>query len=92
MKENTGKIIGEIKQNFSTRWNEHESSNKDSEPAKHFYQHLNHVFQWNILMSPLMNNCKKNLETLFIAVKHPTLNKERDSKKLTLFRNVVTCI
>ena len=59
MKENTGKIIGEIKQNFSTRWNEHESSNKDSEPAKHFYQHLNHVFQLKILMSLLMNNCKK---------------------------------
>ena len=52
---------------------------------------FNTVFQWEVLMSALINNCKrKNLEAFFIAVKHPTLNKQKDSKKLTLFRNGVT--
>ena len=33
---------------------------------------------------------RKNLEVFFIAAKHPTLNEQQDSKKLTLFRNGVT--
>ena len=38
-----------------------------------------------------MNNRKrKNLGAFFIAVKHPTLNEQKDSEKLTLFRNGVT--
>ena len=83
--------IGETKRNVITRWNEHENPNKDSEPAKHFFQHPDHVFQWEVLMSAAMNNCKRKiLEALFIAVKHPTLNEQKDSKKLTLFRYGVT--
>ena len=43
--------------------------NKDSEPAKHLFQHPDHVFQWNVLMSVSMNICKrKNLEAVFIVV------------------------
>ena len=31
--------IGETKRNVITRWSEHENPNKDSEPAKHLFQH-----------------------------------------------------
>ena len=65
--------------------------NKDSELAKHLFQHPDHVFQWNFLMSVSMNICKrKNLEAFFIVVKHPTLNEQKDLKKRTLLRNGVT--
>ena len=71
-------------------WNEHEHPNRDSEPAKHLFQHPDYVFQWKILMSaPKINRKRKNLEAFFIAVRHPTLNEQKDSKKLTLFRNGV---
>ena len=44
-------------------------------------------------MSAPMNNCKRKiLEAFFIAVKRPTLNEQKDSKMLTLFRNGVTCL
>ena len=83
--------IGETKRNVITRWNEHESPNKDSEPVKHLFQHPDHVFHWKVLMSTTMNICKrKNPEAFFIAVKHSTLNEQKDSKELTLFRNCVT--
>ena len=53
-------------------------------------QNPHHVFQWKVLMSAPMNNRKRKiLEVLFIAVKRPTLNEQKDSKKLTLFRNGV---
>ena len=42
-------------------------------------------------MSASMNNREReNLKAFFIAVKHRTSNKQKDSKKLTLFRNGVT--
>ena len=51
--------IGETKRNVITRWNEHENSNKVSELAKNLFQNLDHVFQWNVLMSAPMNNRKR---------------------------------
>ena len=75
------KYISETKQNVINHWNEHENPNKDSEPAKHLFQHHDHVFQWKVLMSAPMNHHKvKNLEAFFIAVKHPTLNEQKDSR------------
>ena len=83
--------IGETKRNVITRWNKYEDQNQDSEPAKHLLQHPDHVFHRKVLTSAPTDTCKrKNLESFFIAVKHPTLNKQKDSKKLTLFRNGVT--
>ena len=32
------------KWNVVTHWNKHENPNKDSEPAKHLFQHPDHVF------------------------------------------------
>ena len=62
--------IGETKRNVITRSNEYENPNKDSEPAKHLFQHTDHVFQRKILMSAPMNNRgRKNLEAFLIAVK-----------------------
>ena len=50
-----------------------------------------HVFQWKVLMSVPINICKrKNLEAFYIVVKYPTLNEQKDSKKLTLFKKGVT--
>ena len=83
--------ICETKRNVVTCWNEHENSNKDSEPAKHLFQHPDHVFHWKVLISTPMNNReRKNLEAFYIAVRHPTFNEQKDSKKPTLFRNGVT--
>ena len=42
------------------------------------------------MSAPMNNHKRKNLEASFIAVKHPALNEQKDSKKLTLFRNGVT--
>ena len=36
--------IGESKRNSITHWNEHENSNKDSEPAKDLFQYPDHIF------------------------------------------------
>ena len=76
--------------NVITRWNEHKNPIRDSEPAKNLFQHPDHVLQWEVLMSAPKNIQKrKNLETLFIGVKHSICNEQKDAKKLTLFRNGV---
>ena len=83
--------VGEIKRNAINYYNELENLSKDSEPAKYLFQYTDHVFQWKVLMSIPINICKrKKLEACFIAVRHPTLNEQKDSRKLTLFRNGVT--
>ena len=43
-KINKKNYIGEIKQNVITSWNEHENPKKDSESAKHLFQHPDHIF------------------------------------------------
>ena len=39
------------------------------------------------MSAPIKNHKSKNPEAFFMAVKHPTLNKQKGSEKLTLFRN-----
>ena len=43
-------------------------------------------------MSKPMNCKRTNLEPLFIAVKDPKLNEQKDSNKITLLRNGVNLI
>ena len=64
-----------------TRWEEHENTSKDSEPAKHLQENLSHKFFLPI---------RKILEASEIALKGPSLNEQIESKKLLLFRNGVT--
>ena len=83
--------IGETRRNTVTRWNEHEDIRKDSEPAKHLTNNINHKFHWTILTrAPIFNRDRKNLEASFITLQKPTLNNQIDTKLLILFRNGIT--
>ena len=85
------KYIGETKRNVEIRFSEHNDPRKKSEPAKHLQCNLDHIFTWKILMSASLNiRTRKNLEASWIALSHPTLNNQIESKKLILFRNGVT--
>ena len=64
---------------------------KDLELPKHTFVFY-HVFQRKVLMSTPMNCKRINLEPLFIAVKDPKLNEQKDSNKITLLRNGVNLI
>ena len=56
-------------------FDDHENSNKYSEPKQHLRHHPDDIFQWKVLMSAPMNNSqRKNLEAFFIAVEHATLS------------------
>ena len=80
--------IGETIRNVDIRWNEHEDIGKESEPAKHLRENLNHKFKWEtILQDPKNYRQRKNLEASFIDIMGPTLNNQFDTKKLYLFRN-----
>ena len=46
--------------------------------------------KFSLMSSPMNNRKRKNLEAFFVAVNHPTLNEQKDSKMLTLFRIGVT--
>ena len=43
--------IGETKRNVETGWNEHEITNKDSEPDEHLRDFPDHKFDWEILLT-----------------------------------------
>ena len=64
---------GETKGNVITRWNEHKNPNKDSEPAKHLLQQLDHVFQWNVLISAPENYRKKKPGYILYSSEIPNL-------------------
>ena len=53
------------------------------------FQHPDHIFQRKVLMSASKNNRKRKTLGILIAVNNPTLSEQKDSKKLTLFRNDV---
>ena len=42
--------IGETIQNVGIGWNEHDDIRKESEPAKHLMENLNHKFKWETLL------------------------------------------
>ena len=83
--------IGETERNAFDRWNEHDKPSKNSEPAKHLLKHPTHKFEWNILTpAPKINFKRKIMEANFIAKSPPTLNDQKTSYILILFRHGVT--
>ena len=47
--------IGETIRNVDIRWNEHKDIRKESEPAKHLRENLNHKFKWETLLQAPKN-------------------------------------
>ena len=83
--------IGKTRRNAELRWEEHENTSKDSEPAKHLKENLSYKFSWKILFAATENKRSSNiLEASKIALKRPSLNEQIESKKLLVFCNGVT--
>ena len=84
--------IGETVCNAWLRWNEHENStDKNSECAKHLNENDNHEFKWSILsLAPRISIKRKILEAYFIKTLNPILNNQLNSGILTLSRNGIT--
>ena len=67
---------------------EHNHPNRKSEPSKHLYQNINHVFTWLVICSPpKIDRIQKNLEAFYTALMRPNLNEHCDSNVFILFRN-----
>ena len=83
--------IGETVRNVEIKWQEHEDTQKDSEPAKHLKNNPTHSFTWKVLLpASSIRRIRQNMEASIIALKQPSLNGRVESKKLSLFRNGVT--
>ena len=77
--------------NVEVRYSEHNHPSGKSEPSKHLYQNINHVFTLSVICSaPKIDRTRKNLEAFYIALMRPNLNEQCDSNVLTLFRNGIT--
>ena len=82
---------GETVRTVEIRWQEHEDTQKDSEPAKHQKNNPTHSFTWKVLLSASsIRRIRQNMEASMIALKQPPLNERVESKKLLLFRNGVS--
>ena len=83
--------IGETKLIAEARWNQHETPNHDSAPAKYLREHTDDKFDWKVLSGSTTNCMKRKIqEALFIRKFNPVLNKQVEHRKLILFRNGVT--
>ena len=83
--------IGETVRNVEIRWQEHEDTQKYSEPAKILKNNPTHSFTWKVLLpASSIRRIRQNMEASIIALKRPSLNERVESKKLLLFRNGVT--
>ena len=83
--------IGETVKNVEIRWQKHEHTQKDSEPAKHLKNNPTHSFTWKVFLSvSSIRHIRQNMKASIIALKRPALNERVVSKKLLLFRNGVT--
>ena len=75
--------IGETRHNIELRWEEHENTSKDSEPAKYLKENLSHKFSRKILFAaPEDKRICMILEASEITLKRPSLNEQNESKKL----------
>ena len=77
--------IGETVRNIEIGWQEHEDTQRDSEPAKHLKNNPTHSFTWKVLVSVSSIRCiRQNTEASIIALKQQSLNERDESKKLLL--------
>ena len=54
--------FGETKWNVEVRYPEHNHPSGKSEPSKHLYQNINHMFTWSVSCStPKIERTRKNL-------------------------------
>ena len=84
--------IDETVRNVEIRWQEHEDTQKDLEPAKHLKINPTHSFTWKVLLpASSIRRIRQNIKASIIALKQPSLSERVESKKLLLFRNGVTC-
>ena len=82
------RYIGQTKGNAEVRWNKHNNSTKSSEPPKHLRSNIKHYFTRTVISNAPKNaKTRKNLETSYIALWKPDLNKQKDFERLVLFRN-----
>ena len=83
--------VGETMRNATTRIDEHEQSNGQSEPAKHLKNKPGNKFNWMILCrAPPHRLNRKILEAYFIKQLNPSLNDQLVSEISTPFRHGVT--
>ena len=83
--------IGETTRNAETRWKEHNSDSGRSEPSKHLIENPDHSFTWKVISkAPSFARKRKILEAYFIMTLKPSINDQKDIKKLQLFRNGIT--
>ena len=86
--------IGETVRNVEIRWQEHEDTQKDLDPAKHLKKNPTHSFTSKVLLpASSIRRIRQNVEASMIALKRPSLNERAESKKLLLFRNyLIICL
>ena len=83
--------IGETVRNVEIRWQEHEDTQKHSEPAKHLKNNSARSFTGKVLLpASSIKRIRPNMEASIIALKGPSFDEQVVSKKLSLFRNGVT--
>ena len=83
--------IGETVRNVEIRWQEHEYTQKDLEPAKHLTNNPTHSFTWKVLLAASsVRRIRHNMEVSIIALTRPSLNAQVESNEILLFRNGVT--
>ena len=75
--------IGETVRNIEISWQEHEDTQKDSEPAKYLQNSPTHSFTWKNLIIKASSNrhIRQNMEASIITLKQPSLNEQVESKK-----------
>ena len=83
--------IGETVRNVEIRWQEHEDTQKDSEPANYLKNNPTHSFTWKVVLpTSSIRRIRQNMEASIKSLKRSSLNELSESKKLSLFQNGFT--
>ena len=83
--------ISETVKNVEIRWQGHEDTQKDSEPAKHLKNNSTHSFTWNVLLpGSLIRRIRQNMEASITALNRPSLNERVDSLRTYCYFEMVS--